>query len=61
MLFTLILAIIGGVCGLVILFTKSAMIGLCLTLLLATLGCEIGGVADAAILDYKLRTTNRKA
>lgn len=61
MLFTILLAIIGGLCGLAILFTKSAMIGICLTLLFATLGCELGGVIDAAILDNKLRKMNRKA
>ena len=61
MLFTILLAIIGGLCGRAILFTKSAMIGICLTLLFATLGCELGGVIDAAILDNKLRKMNRKA
>ena len=61
MLFTILLAIIGGLCCLAILFTKSAMIGICLTLLFATLGCEIGGVIDAAILDNKLRNMNKKA
>ena len=61
MLFTLILAILGGCGGLVVLFTNSAMLGICLTLLFATLGCEIGGVIDAAILDNKLRNMNKKA
>lgn len=59
-LFTLLLAIIGGLCGLVILFTKSAMLGICFTLLFATLGCEIGGVIDAAIVDSKLRKKVKK-
>ena len=61
MLFMLILGIIGGLCGLVILFTKSAMIGICLTLLFITLGCEIGHVIDEAIIDNKLRKMNKKA
>ncbi len=61
MLFMLIIGIIGGLCGLVILFTKSAMVGICLTLLFATLGCEIGHVIDEAILDRKLRNMNRRA
>ena len=61
MLFTILLAILGGCGGLVIMFTKSAMIGICLTLLFATLGCELGGVIDAAILDNKLRNMNKKA
>jgi len=61
MLFTILLAILAGMGGLVIMFTKSAMLGICLTLLFATLGCEIGGVIDAAILDNKIRNMNRKA
>ena len=61
MLFTILLAILAGGCGLIILFTKSAMIGICLTLLFATLGVEIGGVIDAAIIDKKLRNMNKKA
>ena len=61
MLFTLLLAIIGGLVGLAILFKGSVLLGICLTLLLATLGIEIGAAIDAAILDKKLRNMNRKA
>ena len=61
MLFTILLAIIGGACGLVIMFTGSALLGICLTLLFATLGVEIGATIDAAIIDSKLRKMNKKA
>ena len=60
MLFMILLGVIGLAGGLYILFSGQALLGICLTLLFATLGIEIGATIDAAIVDSKLRKMNKK-
>ncbi len=51
----ILLGILGFAIGTTFIFTHSALLGICLIMILTPLGCEIGAIIDEEIIGRRIR------